>query len=47
VIQLIVTLRRPLVSPDFAACHFRRIRAGANPETKKKDVVWFTLGDDR
>ena len=25
----------------------RRIRAGADPETKKKDVVWFALNDDR
>jgi putative SOS response-associated peptidase YedK len=26
---------------------FCRIRAGANPETKKKDVVWFALNEDR
>jgi hypothetical protein len=26
---------------------FCRIRAGANPETKKKDVVWFALGEGR
>jgi hypothetical protein len=25
----------------------RRVRAGAGPETKKKDVVWFALNDDR
>ncbi|MGY3529273.1 putative SOS response-associated peptidase YedK [Bradyrhizobium embrapense] len=26
---------------------FRRIRPGTAPETKKKDVVWFALADDR
>ena len=25
----------------------RRVRAEPNPETKKKDVVWFALNDDR
>jgi hypothetical protein len=25
----------------------RRVRAGAEPETKKKDVVWFALNEDR
>jgi putative SOS response-associated peptidase YedK len=25
----------------------RRVRAGAEPDTKKKDVVWFALSDDR
>jgi hypothetical protein len=25
----------------------RRVRAGPNPETKKKDVVWFALHDAR
>jgi len=25
----------------------RRVRAGAEPETKKKDVVWFAQNDDR
>ena len=25
----------------------RRVRAEPNPETKKKDVVWFALDEDR
>ena len=30
-----------------AVQQLRRIRAEPNPETKRKDVVWFALNDDR
>ena len=36
--------------PESVPCpgqQLRRIRAGAEPRTKKKDVVWFALSDSR
>ena len=35
---------KPLLGPDQ---QLRGICAGAEPETGKKDVVWFALSDDR
>ncbi len=47
-----VTNIRNTSSPQWrgwlsAGQQLRRVRAGAEPETKKKDVVWFALNDNR
>ena len=40
----LIEAREPLPG---AVQQLRRIRSRADPETKKKDVVWFALTDDR
>jgi hypothetical protein len=40
----LVEAGKPLLDPGE---QLRGIRTRAEPETKKKDLVWFTLNDDR
>jgi hypothetical protein len=36
--------RKSVLGPGEQLC---QVRAGPNPETKKKDVVWFALNEER